>query len=100
MEYTYSVTTLYDGELVNTLRVSDMLEAATMMSMELVFADYLLPNQLAEGDLIKIEDQYLTVKEISETKEGFNLVLADDFDDEEEYFVLDDTKIEWYVFVE
>ena len=70
------------------------------MSMELVFADYLLPNQLAEGDLIKIEDQYLTVKEISETKEGFNLVLADDFDDEEEYFVLDDTKIEWYVFVE
>jgi len=71
-----------------------------MMSMELVFADYLLPNQLAEGDLIKIEDQYLTVKEISETKEGFNLVLADDFDDEEEYFVLDDTKIEWYVFVE
>lgn len=72
----------------------------TMMSMELVFADYLLPNQLAEGDLIKLEDQYLTVKEISETKEGFNLVLADDFDDEEEYFVLDDTKIEWYVFVE
>lgn len=70
------------------------------MSMELVFADYLLPNQLAEGDLIKLEDQYLTVKEISETKEGFNLVLADDFDDEEEYFVLDDTKIEWYVFVE
>ncbi len=74
--------------------------SATMMSMELVFADYLLPNQLAEGDLIKIDEQYLTVKEISETKEGFNLVLADDFDDEEEYFVLDDTKIEWYVFVE
>jgi hypothetical protein len=72
----------------------------TMMSMELVFADYLLPNQLAEGDLIKLENQYLTVKEISETKEGYNLVLADDFDDEEEYFILDDTKIEWYVFVE
>ena len=72
----------------------------TMTSMELRFADYLLPNQLAEGDLIKIEQQYLTVKEISETKEGYNLVLADDFDDEEEYFILDDTKIEWYVFVE
>ena len=27
MEYTYSLTTAYDGELVNTLRVSDMLEA-------------------------------------------------------------------------
>jgi hypothetical protein len=72
----------------------------TMMSMELVFADYLLPNQLAEGDLIKLENQYLTVKQISETKEGYNLVLADDFDDEEEYFILDDTKIEWYVFIE
>jgi hypothetical protein len=72
----------------------------TMMSMELVFADYLLPNQLAEGDLIKLENQYLTVKEISETKEGYNLVLADDFDDEDEYFIPDDTKIEWYVFVE
>ncbi len=27
MEYTYSLTTSYDGELVNTLRVSDMMEA-------------------------------------------------------------------------
>ena len=27
MEYTYSLTTSYDGELINTLRVSDMLEA-------------------------------------------------------------------------
>jgi hypothetical protein len=27
MEYNYSLTTSYDGELVNTLRVSDLLEA-------------------------------------------------------------------------
>ncbi len=27
MEYTYSLTTSYDGELVHTLRVNDMLEA-------------------------------------------------------------------------
>ena len=27
MEYNYAITTSYDGELVNTLRVSDMLEA-------------------------------------------------------------------------
>ena len=26
MEYNYSLTTAYDGELVNTLRVSDLLE--------------------------------------------------------------------------
>jgi hypothetical protein len=29
MEYNYSLTTSYDGELVHTLRVSDMLEAVT-----------------------------------------------------------------------
>ena len=27
MEYTYALTTSYDGQLVNTLRVSDMMEA-------------------------------------------------------------------------
>ena len=71
-----------------------------MMSMELRFADYLLPNQLAEGDLIKIDDEYLTVKTISETDGGYNLVLLDDFDDEVETFIVDDSKIEWFVFVE
>lgn len=72
----------------------------TISSMELRFADHLLPNQLAEGDLIKINEQYLTLKSITETKNGFNLVLLDDFDDEVEHFVFDDDRIEWYVFVE
>jgi hypothetical protein len=72
----------------------------TMMSMELRFADYLLPNQLAEGDLIKLDDQYLTIKEIREIDTGYFLTLLDDFDDEVETFIADDTKIEWYVFVE
>lgn len=71
-----------------------------MLNMELRFADYLSPNQLAEGDLVKVHEQYLTIKEISETKNGYNLILLDDFDDEVEAFVLDDDKIEWYVFVE
>ena len=71
-----------------------------MMNMELRFADYLLPNQLAEGDLIKLNHEYLTVKTIMENNNGFHLVLLDDFDDEVEAFVLDNEKIEWYVFVE
>lgn len=70
------------------------------MSMELRFADLLSPNQLEVGDLVKIEEQYLTIDSISETNEGYNLVLLDDFDDEIEYFVSDDAKIELYVFVE
>jgi len=72
----------------------------TMMSMELVFADYLLPNQLAEGDLIKIDEQYLTLKTIIENNNGYHLILVDDFDDEVEHFVIDSDKLEWYVFVE
>jgi hypothetical protein len=39
MEYTYSVTTLYDGELVNTLRVSDMLEAVDAWTKCVDFGD-------------------------------------------------------------
>jgi hypothetical protein len=64
------------------------------------FADHLLPNQLAEGDLVKLNDEYLTIKTIMEADTGYHLVLLDDFDDEVEAFVLDDDKIEWYVFVE
>jgi len=74
--------------------------SATMMNMELRFADHLLPNQLAEGDLVKLNDEYLTIKTIMEADTGYHLVLLDDFDDEVEAFVLDDDKIEWYVFVE
>lgn len=74
--------------------------SATMMNMELRFADHLLPNQLAEGDLVKLNDEYLTIKTIMESNDGYHLVLLDDFDDEVEAFVLDNEKIEWYVFVE
>ena len=74
--------------------------SATMMNMELRFADHLLPNQLAEGDLVKLYDEYLTIKTIMESNDGYHLVLLDDFDDEVEAFVLDNEKIEWYVFVE
>jgi hypothetical protein len=39
MEYTYSLTTSYDGELVNTLRVSDMLEAVNAWTKCVDFGD-------------------------------------------------------------
>ena len=44
--------------------------SATMMNMELRFADHLLPNQLAEGDLVKLNDEYLTIKTIMERKKN------------------------------
>ena len=39
MEYNYSLTTSYDGELVNTLRVSDMLEAVPAWNKCVDFGD-------------------------------------------------------------
>jgi hypothetical protein len=39
MEYTYSLTTSYDGKLVNTLRVSDMLEAVSAWTKCVDFGD-------------------------------------------------------------
>lgn len=39
MEYTYSLTTAYDGELVNTLRVSDMMEAVDAWTKCVDFGD-------------------------------------------------------------
>ena len=39
MEYTYSLTTSYDGELVNTLRVSDLLEIVNAWTKCVDFGD-------------------------------------------------------------
>ena len=39
MEYTYSLTTLYDGEVVHTLRVSDMMEAVNAWTKCVDFGD-------------------------------------------------------------
>jgi hypothetical protein len=39
MEYNYSLTTSYDGELINTLRVSDMLEAVNAWTKCIDFGD-------------------------------------------------------------
>jgi hypothetical protein len=39
MEYNYSLTTSYDGELIHTLRVSDMLEAVNAWTKCVDFGD-------------------------------------------------------------
>ena len=39
MEYNYSLTTSYDGELIHTLRVSDMLEAVSAWTKCVDFGD-------------------------------------------------------------
>jgi hypothetical protein len=73
---------------------------ATINDMELRFADSLYPNQLMENDIIKIDEEYFTVKALSENNEGFNIVVADDYDELLDIFLFDDEKVELYVFVE
>jgi hypothetical protein len=72
----------------------------TMMSMELRFADHLLPNQLMEGDIIKVDEEFFTIHSLVQNDEGFNIVALDDFDEPIDIFLWDDEKVELYVFVE
>jgi hypothetical protein len=72
----------------------------TIMGMELRFADFLFPDQLMEGDIIKIDDEFVTVKSFIQNDEGFNMCVLNDFDEPIDIFLWDDEKVELYVFVE
>ena len=74
--------------------------ADTINSMELRFADNLKPSQLIEGDLIKVDNEYLTIETITENEDGFNIYTINDFDEEGHIYLFDDETIEWYVFFE
>lgn len=72
----------------------------TMTSMELRLADFLSPNQLLEGDIIKLEEDFFTIDSIKETNTGVDLVVLNDFDEKVEVSLLDDETVELYVFVD
>lgn len=73
---------------------------ATMMDMDTRFADMLRPDQLMEGDLVKVEGEFFTIKYVDEGDEGCNVGLINDFDELIETFFFDDEQIELYVYVE
>ncbi len=72
----------------------------TINSMELRFADNLLPSQLVEGDLIKVDNEYVTIETLTQKEDGFNIYTRNDFDEEGHIYLFDDETIEWYVFFE
>jgi hypothetical protein len=74
--------------------------ADTMKDMELRFADNLKPSQLMEGDLIKVDAEYVTIEIITENADGFNIYTRNDFNEEGHIYLFDDETIEWYVFFE
>ena len=71
-----------------------------MKDVELKFADNLKPSQLIEGDLIKVDNEYVTIETITENEDGFNIYTVNDFDEEGHIYLFDDETIEWYVFFE
>jgi hypothetical protein len=72
----------------------------TINNMELRFADNLKPSQLVEGDLIKVDDEYVSIETITENENGFNIYTRNDFNEEGHIYLFDDETIEWYVFFE
>ncbi len=72
----------------------------TIKNVELRFADNLLPSQLMPGDLIKVDNECVTIETITENEDGFNIYTRDDFNEEGHIYLFDDETIEWYVFFE
>ena len=72
----------------------------TINSMELRFADNLLPSQLVEGDLIKVDNECVTIETLTQNEDGFNIYTRNDFNAEGHIYLFDDETIEWYVFFE
>lgn len=67
--------------------------------MELIFADFLSPDQLMDGDIIKSPDhEMVTVTSIDATDNGWLIVSTNDFDETIEFEVADDAVISWYVY--
>lgn len=78
---------------------------ATMKLMDnYVFADYLTPDQLMEGDFIKITDEYgeqiVEVKNIYALDEGYMIEAINDYQEDIDVPASDTTRFEWYVIKE
>lgn len=75
-----------------------------MMSMNLVHADVLVPDQLMEGDIIRIEDengeQLVEVKSIHAIEEGWVIEVVNDFGEVVDVVFDDEATIDLYVYLD
>lgn len=75
-----------------------------MMSMNLVHADVLLPDQLMEGDIIRIEDengeQLVEVKSIHAIEEGWVIEVVNDFGEVVDVVFDEEATIDLYVYLD
>ena len=71
-----------------------------MKTMELIYADLLQADQLLEGDIIRHNDEFVTVTSIVATDLGWNILITNDFGEDDEFEMTDDEMIRLYVYVE
>lgn len=73
--------------------------AATMKTMNFILADQLTPDQLLEGDYIKVNDEIVYVESIADDATGDNyyVTITNDFSESEVIEFNFETKIELYV---
>lgn len=76
--------------------------AATINSMELVWADKLTPGSLMEGDLIKVDGELIEVVNVTSDSTGDNYFIefADVYGERDEIIVSYDSYVDLYVYVE
>jgi hypothetical protein len=65
--------------------------------MDYRLIDVLRANQLEVDDLIGFGDEIVRIVSIKETKNGFDVVIANDFDEKEEIEIGDDEQFELFV---
>lgn len=72
--------------------------SATLISMDYRFVDILNADQLEVGDLIGLGIVGIVkIISIAPTKDGFSLVIENEFNEKEDVEILDDEKFEFFI---
>jgi hypothetical protein len=75
---------------------------ATMLNMDFILADQLTPDQLLEGDYIKVDGEIVYVESITDDATGdtYYVTVTDDFSESDVIEFNYNTKIELYVLID
>ena len=73
--------------------------SAKITSMELVRADILYPDQLMPNDIIKIDNDLLTIVSVEDTEIGYKITTLNEFGEEDSIETDNETRFDLFVFV-
>lgn len=70
-----------------------------MKTMELVHADILYADQLMPGDIVKVEEDLLTIVSVEDTADGYKINTINEFGEEDFIETNDERRFDLFVFV-